>query len=155
MASDFDFLVGQWHVAHRYLASRLSGSDDWGESSGLATSRTYFNGTISTDEFHFPSVGSRGFALRLFDPKSKLWSIYWVSSRDGKLQPPLHGTFSNGIGEFYGDDIHDGQPIRVRFIWSDITDRSARWEQAFSADGGKTWEVNWVMSFRRIQTPPD
>lgn len=75
---------------------------------------------------------------------------WWLDSRFPGLAPPLQGRFENGVGTFAGKDQHDGQPIDIRFIWSYITGTTARWEQAFSADGGANWEVNWVMEFTRI-----
>ena len=82
------------------------------------------------------------------------WSIWWVNSRDGRLQPPVHGRFdAERLGTFYGDDTHDGTPdgtpVRVRYLWSRITPVSARWEQAFSVDGEQTWETNWIMDLTR------
>ena len=152
---DFDFLVGRWKVSHRRLSAPMSGSDDWSEFSGTAVARTYFNGGVSIDEFHFPTLGSRGLTVRLFDPRARTWSIYWLSSRDGRLQPPVHGGFDGGIGEFYGDDVHGGRAVRVRYLWSNISERSARWEQAFSADGGEIWETNWQMNLTRTAHDPD
>lgn len=146
---DFGFLVGQWDVTHRRLSKWLSGSDQWTEFSGTARSQTYFNGAASIDEYDFPTLGTRGLALRLFDPEARVWSIYWVSSRDGQLGRPVHGAFEAGVGEFHGDDEHDGQPVRARFLWTDLSDSSARWQQAFSVDDGKTWETNWHMDFSR------
>jgi hypothetical protein len=152
LTEDFDFLVGRWSVTHRRL-SRL-GSDDWSVSAGTAIGWTYFNGGVSMDEFHFPTHGTRGLTVRLFDPGAKTWSIYWVSSVDGRLQPPVHGGFDRRAGEFYGDDVYNNQPIRVRFLWSRISARSARWEQAFSTDAGETWDTNWVMYLTRIGDEP-
>ena len=85
-------------------------------------------------------------SVRVFDPATKLWSIWWIDGRHPHLEPPVHGRLE-GVGTFEGDDVFEGRPIRVRFLWSGISARSARWEQAFSADGGATWEVNWVMRF--------
>ncbi len=85
----------------------------------------------------------------MFNPATKEWAIYWVDSRTGVLQPPVFGSFEGGIGTFYGDDEHEGTPVRVRYLWSKITPSSARWEQAFSVDNGQTWETNWVMEFTR------
>ena len=85
----------------------------------------------------------------LVDVDRKEWSIYWASSRTGRLEPPVVGTFTDGRGDFYGDDTHEGEPIKVHFTWSDSTETTARWEQEFSADGGRTWEANWVMEFTR------
>lgn len=87
--------------------------------------------------------------FRLFDVERREWSLYWANSRTGRLFPPVVGTFAGGRGDFYGDDTHDGTPIKAHYIWSDITPTSARWEQEFSVDGGLTWESNWTMDFTR------
>jgi hypothetical protein len=89
-------------------------------------------------------------AFRFFDPETSQWAIYWADSRrPGRLDPPLLGAFSGDTGVFEGDDVFDGRPVRVRFIWSRVTTPAPRWEQAFSDDGGETWETNWVMDFTR------
>lgn len=149
MANDFDFFVGTWSVANRLLTKRLAGSDDWEEFPGTTVAQRFFNGAGSFDEIDFPTKGWRGSSYRLYDPATELWSIYWASSRTGRLDPPVVGRFVDGVGEFQGDDLVDGQMIRMRFIWSRITAESARWEQAFSADGGREWETNWYMDFTR------
>jgi hypothetical protein len=130
VTDDFDFLVGDWSVTHRTLSRPITGDAVWSQSFGTASSMTQFNGGVSIDEFDF-QTGGRGLAVRLFDPRARIWSIYWVSSVDGRLQPPVHGGFDRGVGEFYGDDVDNGQPVRVRYIWSAITERSAQWQQAF------------------------
>lgn len=151
--NDFDFFIGSWTVANRRLTTLFAGSDDWQTFPGHSTCRPIFDGGGNTEEIVFPTLGSRGFTLRLFDVSRKEWSLYWASSRTGTLFPPVVGTFTGDggalRGDFYGDDVHDGKPIRAHFIWSDITATSARWEQEFSADGGQTWESNWVMEFTR------
>jgi hypothetical protein len=88
-------------------------------------------------------------SLRLFDPQRQEWTIYWADNRNGLLQPPVAGGFRDGRGEFYGDDAHEGTPVRVRYVWSGISESSARWEQAFSVDAEATWETNWIMELRR------
>jgi len=148
--NDFDFLFGSWAVANRRLATLFAGSDDWETFPSTATCQPIFGGAGNTEEIVFPTLDSYGLSLRLFDPDRQQWSIYWASSRTGQLYPPVVGTFTNGRGDFYGDDTHEGKPIRAHFIWSDITPTSARWEQEFSADGGQTWESNWVMEFTRV-----
>ena len=85
--------------------------------------------------------------LRLYDPATKLWSIYWSDTKSYKLFPPTIGKFENGFGEFFGDDVEGGKPVRVRFHWTGGD--SPRWEQSMSTDGGKSWELNWVMKFER------
>lgn len=145
---DFDFLIGSWNVHNRRLAKRLAGSDDWVEFTAPAKCWSLFEGKANVDEIVFPD-GVRGLTLRLFDPTTEKWSLNWSSSDTGRLFPPVVGSFSDGRGVFHGDDTEGDTPVRVRFVWSDITEDSARWEQAFSVDGGETWELNWIMDFRR------
>ncbi|MDI5976665.1 hypothetical protein [Amycolatopsis magusensis] len=147
--NDFDFLLGSWNVANRRLRTVLSGAGDWVEFPGTSTSRSLFDGGGNTDEILFPTLGTRGFTLRLFDVERRQWALYWSNSQTGRLFPPVFGTFTDGRGDFYGDDEHEGRPIRAHYLWSGITPDSARWEQEFSADGGRTWESNWVMEFTR------
>lgn len=148
--NDFDFLIGTWNVANRRLRTLFASSDDWYTFPGRAACRPVLGGGGNVDEVDFPTLGSKGLTLRLFDVERKEWSIYWASSRTGLLYPPVVGTFTAGRGDFYGDDTHEGRRIRAHFIWSDITATSARWEQEFSADGGETWESNWVMELTRV-----
>jgi hypothetical protein len=146
---DFNFLFGSWDVAHRRLVERLVGSHEWETFSGSAVCRPILGGVGNLDEFAFPTKGFMGATLRLYDPERAEWSLYWSNSRTGRLEPPVVGVFVDGVGDFYGEDVHDGVPIRVHYRWSEITPSSARWEQAFSTDNGSTWEANWVMDFRR------
>jgi hypothetical protein len=153
-AHDFDFLWGSWHIANRRLRSRLAGSNDWEEFTARGACRPILGGSGNIDDF-VPLDGSgwfgfEGGALRLFDPATARWSIYWFDNVVHRLLPPVHGSFEHGVGEFFGADEHNGQPVQVRFRWSGITPDSARWEQAFSGDGGETWEMNWVMDFTRV-----
>jgi hypothetical protein len=148
MTHDFDFLVGSWTVHNRRLKERLTGCEEWSEFTATATNWSLFNGLANVDEIVFPD-GDRGLTLRLFDPAEEQWSLHWASSETGRLFPPVVGRFTDGRGVFYGDDTEAGTPVRVRFVWSDITPESARWEQSFSVDGGGTWEVNWTMRFTR------
>lgn len=149
MNSDFDFLHGSWDVVNRRLVNRLSGSDEWEEFPSVAVCHGFFEGAGIFDEIVFPTKGFRGATLRIFDTQRERWAIYWVNSESGTLQAPVFGTFTDGKGVFYGDDFHEGTPIRMRFVWSEITPVSALWEQAFSADGEKTWETNWTMAHTR------
>ncbi|MEV8505554.1 hypothetical protein AB0368_12110 [Actinoplanes sp. NPDC051475] len=147
--NDFDFLTGSWNVTNRRLKTLFAGSDEWETFPSTTTCQPIFNGGGNTEEIVFPTLGSRGFTLRLFGIERQEWSIYWASSRTGLLYPPVVGTFTDGRGDFYGDDTYEDKPIKAHFIWSDITPTSARWEQEFSADGGQTWESNWVMEYSR------
>lgn len=151
-AHDFDFLIGDWSVLHRRLRRRLVGDTEWIEFTGPASARKILNGLGNIDEcrIDLPEAAYTGATLRLFDPATRQWTIYWMESRNPKLDPPMVGSFSDGRGLFFGDDSFEGKPIRVRFIWSPMTTTTCRWEQAFSQDGGKTWETNWTMSFTRI-----
>jgi hypothetical protein len=147
--SGFDFLVGEWRVDNRRLRAPLSGSDEWYSSRATATSTTFHNGAVSVDEMYFPDEGFAGSALRFHDAASDTWSIYWVDSRDGRLQPPVHGRWRDGEFVAGGADTYAGKPILVRFRWHSITPDSAMWDQFFSADAGSTWEHNWEMRWTR------
>lgn len=151
---DFDFLVGEWRVQHRRLKERLASSREWVEFNGTCSNRGLMAGWGNVDEntIELPGDNYRGVGLRAYDPKSGQWAIWWVDSRtpNGAVDPPVKGSFANGVGTFYADDTLRGKPIRIRFTWSKITPTSAHWEQAFSPDGGKTWEVNWTMEFQRV-----
>lgn len=150
-AHDFDWYFGTWQVHNRMLRNRLAGSNDWWEFPATDVVKPILGGLGNIDEIDFdrPEKPLRGFNLRIFNPSTQLWSIYWVDNNGTEVQPHLVGRFENGIGTLYADDTFNGQPIRVRFVWSEITENSAKWEQAFSPDNGGTWEVNWVMWFTR------
>jgi len=152
-AHDFDFLHGSWRIVNERLTSRLTNADDWERFAAEGTCRPILAGLGNIDDFRPTGPGWDGFegaSLRLFDPASGQWSIYWSDTAVCKLLPPVVGSFTDGLGEFFGDDHHDGTPVRVRFRWSSAEVDAPRWEQAFSADDGATWETNWVMTFTRI-----
>jgi hypothetical protein len=153
MTSDFDFLHGSWEVLNRQRTAVLCGCDEWDEHQATATCRPVFGGAGNVDEIAFHEKGTSGLTLRLYDAESGNWSIYWASSRVGLTLPPVVGRFVDGVGVFYSDEVHQGRLVRLRFIWSQITPTSARWEQALSPDGGATWETNWVMELRRTGPP--
>lgn len=148
-AHDFDFLHGCWTIAHRRLKRRHVGSDDWDRFSATATCEPRLGGIANVEEIAMPERGFSGMTLRSFDLSAGLWSIWWISSLEGRLQPSVTGEFRDGVGTFEGEDLDDGRPIRARYVWSDIGPQSARWTQSFSLDRGQTWEVNWVMDFTR------
>ncbi|WP_343786787.1 hypothetical protein [Dokdonella soli] len=151
---DFDFLVGEWHGHHRKLKERLANSHEWVEFEGTLSMRKLMDGWANVDDnvFNVPGGTYRGVGLRSYDPKTGQWAIWWLDGRNpfGELDPPVKGHFENGVGTFYANDTLRGKPVRVRFIWSQITPTSARWEQAYSPDAGKTWETNWIMEFKRV-----
>ncbi|MFC5265974.1 hypothetical protein ACFPJ1_27990 [Kribbella qitaiheensis] len=151
---DFDFLDGHFDVRHRTLSKVFVGSDDWQEYDGTCSARTHFDGAISIDEMQFPTKGSYGMSVRLFDPVEKQWTIYWISSTSMEVQPPVKGGWKDGSCWLVGEEVLDGKPILVSYSWSDIAETTAHWEQSFSDDGGETWEVNWTMDFTRRDTEP-
>jgi hypothetical protein len=149
--NDFDFLIGTWKVHHRSLKARLKGSTEWSEFEGEMICRKILNGLGNLDEnlLHWNTGTVQAVTLRLFNPTSREWSIYWSTDRTGTLDAPMIGGFKDGIGEFYSQEVFEDRHIYNRFIWSKITATSCQWEQAFSVDGGKTWETNWIMEFGR------
>jgi len=151
-AHDFDFLVGRWMVQHRRLKRRLAHDNEWETFSGTCEARTILDGQANLDDnvLELPGGTYRAATLRAFDPSKETWSIWWLDARHPhQLDPPVVGAFHNGVGTFFANDVWNGRPIMVRFTWSDITANSARWQQAFSEDAGKSWETNWFMDFKR------
>ena len=149
---DFDFFIGTWQVRHRRLKERLLGCTDWELFDGQSRMWPLLNGQGNVDDnlLELPTGPYRAASLRTFDAAMGQWSIWWIDSRHPhRLDPPVVGHFANGVGEFQSDDELRGQPIRVRYRWTRTDTPEPRWEQAFSPDGGLTWETNWVMDFRR------
>ena len=146
--TDFDFLTGSWDVSHRRLVERWVGSDEWDCFDGTTTCEPRLGGIANVEQGDFPSRGFSGLALRLFDPAAQQWSIFWVNSSTGRLEPPVVGGFDGNVGIFEGVDTDQGRPIRVLFTWTVIDADHARWEQAFSAVDDE-WETNWTMDFAR------
>jgi hypothetical protein len=147
----FDFYVGHWNIRNRKLKTRLNGCTDWIEFDAQLEMFTILAGTGNTDFFHTQIDGLpfEGMTLRLFNPQTRLWSIYWADSNRGVLDKPVTGSFENGIGHFYSKDIFDGKDILVVFVWDATNPDEPVWSQAFSEDGGNTWEWNWYMYFLR------
>lgn len=156
-ARDFDFFMGRWHVANRRLKRRLAGSEDWEEFAATAVAQPILDGFGNQDVFTTDHDGGFvGMSFRFFDPERQRWSIYWADSRrPGELDPPVFGHFDGDTGVFHGEDVFRGRPVLVRFIWSGVTTSTPRWEQAFSDDGGRTWETNWVMDFTPDEGGPE
>ncbi len=150
-SKDFDFFVGTWMGHNRRLRERLKGSTSWEEFEGKVVDRPILGGVGNMDEVTFERESGpvHGLTLRLYDPGSGQWRLYWADSRTGMLQAPEVGSFQDGHGEFYCQEPFEGRMILSRFIWSVLTKDTCRWEQAFSEDGGKTWETNWVADFTR------
>ena len=155
---DFDFEVGRWKIHLKRLQHPLTGSTTWIEFDGTSVTRKVWDGRADLEEFETDSpVGGHieGLTLRLYNPQSRQWSLYWANSKDGTIVPPQIGQFKNGRGEFFGQDTLNGKAILVRFVWSDTTTNSPHFEQSFSDDGGKTWEVNWITDQTRVKDESD
>jgi hypothetical protein len=148
---DFDFFMGTWQMKHYRLRERLTGCTDWEEFEGVCVARPLPGvlGNIDESIMHRDSGVLHGMTLRLFNPASQQWSLYWGSSALGKLDVPMIGSFKDGIGEFYSQELWEGRAIFNRFVWSRISPTYCHWEQSFSPDGGKTWESNWIMEHTR------
>ncbi|GIH10790.1 hypothetical protein Rhe02_88570 [Rhizocola hellebori] len=139
---DFDFFHGSWTVRNRKRAG-----EGWTEFPATCTVRALIGGIGFIDEMSFPETGTGGSTIGLYDSERDLWAHYWVSTRNGVLQPAVYGSAAK---EFYGDDELDGKPMRVRYLWDVRSHDDFGWEQAFSFDDGNTWEVDWVMDFSRV-----
>lgn len=151
---DFDFYTGRWRVRNERLVERLKGCTEWETFEACSQARMLPGGLGNMDEYttdHWP--GFVGITVRIYDPPTRTWRLYWASNRIGTFLPPVIGAFTDGVGTFLGCDELDGRPIVVRFRWSEITPTSARWEQDFSPDEGRTWEKNWIMVSVREDPP--
>jgi hypothetical protein len=152
--NDFDFFLGAWDSKQRKLKQVLVGCDEWEEFKGSSVAHKILDGLGHVDEVTLETPTRRvvGFTLRLFDPQTRLWSIYWASSTHsgphGSLAPQV-GRFEDGRGEFYDHETLAGRSIFVRYLWTSSGPDACRWEQAFSPDGGRTWETNWIADFVR------
>ena len=149
---DFRFLQGHFLVRHQRLKERLKGSDEWMTFEMQLWGQSVMGGAAFLDQM-VGTLGGRelwGLTLRLHDPASDEWRLYWADTWHPGLRPPLVGRFQDGVGEFFGEDEEGGMPVQARFRWSAITATTARWEQAFSADAGRMWETNWIMEFERL-----
>jgi Raf kinase inhibitor-like YbhB/YbcL family protein len=149
---DFDFHIGSWRTRVRRRVAPLTGSNEWFEMNGTTTVRKVWDGRANLVELEAdsPKGHFQGLSLRLYHPESGQWSLHYANAADGEMAQPTVGQFTDGRGEFYDQETYRGRAILVRFVISGITPASAHFEQAFSADGGKTWEVNWIADDTRI-----
>lgn len=148
---DFDFLFGSWRIVNHRLIRRLAGCTDWETFEARQKAWPILSGLGNMDEFH-PGTWRPGFigmTLRLYNPVTRRWSIYWMDNKGGTLEPPVTGAWSGDTGIFTGADVCEGRPVTARFTWQRLGPDEARWEQDFSTDDGQTWEKNWVMEFTR------
>lgn len=150
---DFDFHIGRWRTHLTRLTKPLSGSTTWVQYDGITVVRKVWGGRANLAELEAdgPAGHLQVLSLRLYDPEARQWSLNAASSRSGTLSTPTIGEFRDGRGEFFDQEVFNGRTILVRNIWSNITADSCRFEQSFSDDGGKTWEVNWIAEDTRIK----
>jgi hypothetical protein len=143
---DFDFMFGTFNIKIRRLRHPLQGSSDWYEMNGTTTCRPILGGTGNIEEGVLDGPDGRllGVMVRLYSPKSREWSLNWTVDGRGRFDVPTVGRFKDGRGEFYDQEVFEGRTILVRYVWSDTTTSTPHFEQSFSADGGKTWELNWA-----------
>lgn len=145
---DFDFHMRPGRIHNRRLVRRLEGCTEWQEFGATFEAEPVIGGLGNVDFFHcpdFPDGPLEGMSLRSFDPRTRLWSIYWLDDRSCQLQPAVFGRFDGTRGTFVGDDTFAGKQIKCRYEWNVVGAGSATWEQSFSTDGGRTWEPNWHM----------
>lgn len=150
---DFDFEIGTWKTHLKRLQKPLTGSTTWVEYEGTTIVRKVWNGRANLVELDVKGAAGRieALSLRLYNPASRQWSLNFAGINDGALSQPTIGEFKNGRGEFYDQETFNNRTILVRFVISDITPDSCRFEQAFSDDGGKSWEVNWLATDTRVK----
>lgn len=149
--NDFDFFLGKWKLHNRKLKNKLEKCTEWIDFESSMEMYKVLNGIGNVDRFfaNFDGQPFEGMSVRLFNPKTKLWSIYWADSNEGILQPPVVGSFENNIGYFFAKDTFNGKPILVVFRWDARDKDHLVWSQAFSDNNGETWEWNWYMYFSK------
>ncbi len=150
---DFDYLIGNWNLKNRKLKSRLTGSTEWIDFTSRVEMHPILDGLGNIDKYTEPTTPKpyEGVALRLFDPKTRLWSIYWADGNSGKLDPPVVGSFENNVGHFFARDTYKGRDVIVVFRWDVRDPKFPIWSQAFSVDEGKTWEWNAINVSERAE----
>jgi hypothetical protein len=145
---DFDFEIGKWKAHVKKLLHQLSGSKDWEEFDGTVVTTQFMEGRGNLSEMNIDGTTSHAhiqiIAVRLYNPTSREWSIYGASAKTGVFDPPEIGQFDGRRGEFYASDMFQGRAIYVRYVWENLSRTATHFEQAFSPDGGKTWEINWI-----------
>jgi len=150
---DFDPLLGSWKFHLKKLLHPLTGSTQWVEFDGTGVCYKIWDGRSQMDtiELDSPDAGHiEGLTLRLYNPQSHQWRLYWANSKIGIMDPPQIGEFKNGQGEFFAQDTINGKVVLIRFVWTNLNTNSPHFEQSFSDDGGKTWEVNWITDQTRV-----
>jgi hypothetical protein len=149
---DFEPLIGSWKFHLKRRLNPLTGSNTWVEAEGTGVCYKIWDGRseLDTIELNGPTGHIEGLTLRTYNPASHQWRLYWANSKTGILDPPQIGSFKDGRGEFFAQDTINGKTILIRFAWTNLTSDMPHFEQSFSDDGGKTWEVNWISDQTRI-----
>jgi hypothetical protein len=152
-AQDYDFFFGKWKIRNRKLKSRLNNCDEWFEFDAEQECRPLLLGSANIDNFLAEVDGKpfEGMTLRLFDPVTRLWSIYWADSNIVRMDVPQVGSYDRNIGKFFARDVYNGKDIIVQFLWDKTDPDAPVWSQAFSGDEGCTWEWNWYMYMTRAR----
>ncbi len=153
---DFDPLIGSWKYHLKRRLNPLTGSNTWVEFDGTGVCYKIWDGSeLDTIDVDSPAAGHiEGLTLRVYNPTSHQWRLYWANRKVGILDPPQVGEFKNGRGEFFAQDTINGKVILIRFVWTNLTTNTPHFEQSFSDDGGKTWEVNWITDQTRVSDAP-
>lgn len=144
---DFAFLAGEWRIANR-----MKQGEGWIEFPGEATVHNVLAGNGSIEELRIPARNFSGLGIRLYDAAAGMWNDHWVNGQQRIVNPPMAGTFENGVGTFMADDTDNGAPIKARGVWDRVTATSCRWHQATSRDGGTTWDMSWEMHWTRVSS---
>jgi hypothetical protein len=154
---DFDPLIGTWKYHLKKLMHPLTGSTTWVEFDGTGVCYKIWDGRAQLDTFEAEGATGHieGLTLRTYNPQSHQWRLYWANSKTGVIDPPQVGEFKNGRGEFFAQDTISGKTILIRYAWTNMTTDSPHFEQSFSDDGGKTWEVNWITDQTRVNDEAD
>jgi hypothetical protein len=154
---DFDPLIGAWKYHLKRRLRPLTGSNDWVELDGTGVCYKIWDGRgqLDTIEVDGSAGHIEGLTLRTYNPQSHQWRLYWANSKNGIMDPPQVGEFKNGRGEFFAQDTINGKTILILFVWNNMTTSTPHFEQSFSDDGGKTWEVNWITDQTRVQEVPE
>lgn len=150
-AHDFDFLAGAWNIHNRRLKHRLADSNEWEEFPATLEFRKILNGLANIDQFkaQFNGAPFEGVSLRVFNPATSQWTIYWMDTSKPALAEQVVGAFRDGRGEFFGEEEFNGRKVKLRFLWSETTTTKPRWEQAYFDEAKQEWETNWVMEFSK------
>jgi len=151
---DFDYLAGKWVMFNLKLKTRLNNCTEWTEfESRDENFGSSLNGLANTDLYRatFDDKPFEGLTVRLFDPQTRLWSLYWVPSNTGVLDPPVVGSFEGNVGTFFCKDVYQGTPVIVVFKWDKTDPENPIWAQAFSPDNGVTWEWNFANISHRLK----